>query len=212
MPRRTDEPPLTLDLGPLTRVPSAPPVPTIERLGISASDPRRRRPRTLPAYQLKVTLLQVKPPVWRRLVLPGQWHLGRVHDAVQIAMGWEDMHLHVFRSGEREIGRPDGDLMGDLEREQTARLADIVAGVGDRFDYWYDFGDDWIHRLVVEDVLPHAAAARCTGGRGACPPEDCGGPWRYAEMRHRVDDGTWHAGPPVPLDVDGADAYLRALS
>lgn len=161
-----------------------PPLPPPARAPRGAARRRgRARAADLPAYQVKVTLLGTRPPVWRRLVLPGQWHLGLVHAALQVAMGWTDSHLHEFEVGGRRIGVPDDEGWGrPTERETTVRLGEVVRGVGDRVDYEYDFGDGWRHRVVVEAELPHAGEARCLAGRRACPPEDCGGPWGYEEL------------------------------
>jgi len=178
--------------------------------------------RTAPAYQVKVTLLGTKPPVWRRLVLPGQWNLGLVHDALQVGMGWLDGHLHEFEVGGRRIGVPDPDSWGPpVVAETRVRLLEVVSAKGDRMDYLYDFGDDWKHRLVVEAVLPHAERAACTGGRRACPPEDCGGVWGYEELltaladpgHERHEELTQWVGPdfrPDLFDAAETDALLRA--
>lgn len=142
----------------------------------------------VPAYQVKLTLRDVKPPVWRRLVLPGQWHLDQVHDAIQVAMGWENAHLHEFQVGEERYGQPSPEWDNDVHSETTARLHEVLSGLGDRLSYWYDFGDDWYHDLIVEELAEPVSTARCLAGRGACPPEDSGGPWEYAEMLAALAD------------------------
>jgi len=142
-----------------------------------------------PSYQLKVTLRGVKPPVWRRVVVPGHWHLGRVHSVLQVAMGWSNAHLHEFEVDGVRFGEPDPDWDdGRVRREATARLHEVVPDVGARMDYTYDFGDDWRHSVVVEALGEPAQRATCVAGRRACPPEDCGGAWGYAEMLAAVDD------------------------
>ncbi len=137
----------------------------------------------VPAYRIKITLTGVKPPVWRRVVLPGAWHLGRVHEAVQTAMGWTNSHLHEFEREGLRWGQPDPDWgSADVRREVTARLHEVLPAVGERITYTYDFGDDWRHVLLVEELLPPVRTATCLAGRGACPPEDSGGSWGYAEL------------------------------
>lgn len=138
----------------------------------------------VPAYRIKITLLDVEPPVWRRVVLPGGWSLSTVHVAVQLAMGWEDNHLHEFKAGGVRWGEPSDWDAGDVRRETTGRLHEVLTAVGDELQYHYDFGDDWRHVLVVEDVLAPQTTATCIDGSGACPPEDCGGPWGYEELLH----------------------------
>lgn len=134
-------------------------------------------------YQLKVTLHDVRPPVWRRVQVPGSITLSGLHAVIQTAMGWSDSHLHEFEVDGVRYGQPDPDWnMGDVRSEARVKLAEVVVA-GDRLRYTYDFGDDWRHNIVVEEVLstePSVALPRCVGGRRGCPPEDVGGPWGYA--------------------------------
>lgn len=135
--------------------------------------------------QLKLSLRGVsKPPVWRRLLVRADMRLSQVHDVIQAAMGWTDTHLHAFSTAYGEYGPPDPEL--DHRDERKARLADFLAEPGDRIRYAYDFGDFWEHDIVLEKTLEPGPAARlpaCVAGKGACPPEDCGGVWGYADLR-----------------------------
>jgi len=144
------------------------------------------------ALQLRVRLLDVQPEIWRQLRVPETLTLAEFHRVLQIAMGWEDYHLHRFQMGGRHFGG-GGHISGDSER---ARLSEFAFQPGHSFFYVYDFGDHWDHE--VEAVLapePKNARPTCTGGRRACPPEDCGGPWMYMERlrarknRQRADLG-----------------------
>ena len=135
-------------------------------------------------YQIKVTLRHVKPPVWRRLEVPADIRLGKLHEVLQIAMGWTDSHLHGFRKGHDSYGVPDPDFPGDFKNERNVRF-DHLAAEGETIVYDYDFGDNWEHDIKIEKVVPPQKGVhypRCTKGKGACPPEDCGGPWAYAEL------------------------------
>ncbi|MFF4795164.1 plasmid pRiA4b ORF-3 family protein [Streptomyces sp. NPDC001276] len=150
--------------------------------------------RTAFVHQLKVALVGMKPPVWRRLVVPSDIALGSLHDVIQVAFGWEGMHLHAFedRSGGRYAPRDDLDV--PVFDEEEAGLADVLPGTGDRMDYTYDFGDDWLHRITVEAVRParegEGEHAVCVGGRRAMPPaEDLGGVWGLAGLLERYADG-----------------------
>lgn len=177
----------------------------------------------VPAYQLKISLLDVEPAVWRRVVLPGHWNLSLVHSAVQVAMGWEDSHLHQFEAGDVRYAPPNPyGGGGEVRREGTARLHEVVSQVGDTLSYWYDFGDDWYHDLVVEQVLPPQPYAQCLDGAHACPPEDCGGPWGYLELLAALGDPQhpehdelldWvgNGFDPAAFDVDQADKVLRSM-
>jgi hypothetical protein len=142
-------------------------------------------------YQLKATIMGTKPPVWRRLLVREATTLLRLHDILQAAFGWQDCHLHEFRIDEVRYGTDDGEGWGPPPRnEREARLGTIAAaGMG--FEYVYDFGDDWRHKIVVEKVLPAEKGATyptCTGGHRAGPPEDCGGLWGYMDLIEAIRD------------------------
>lgn len=144
-----------------------------------------------PIYQLKVVLLGTKPSIWRRLQVPGHANLGWLHAVLQTAMGWTNSHLHHFLT--REARYSDSRSHDDIgfgeepDREETkAILMRIAPDKGAQFGYEYDFGDSWEHEITVEKVLPPDPAAvtiaRCVDGARACPPEDCGGVWGYANL------------------------------
>jgi hypothetical protein len=140
--------------------------------------------------QIKVKLLGVtKPPVWRRLQVRAETRLDQLHEMIQAALGWENCHMHVFSFGGEEFSTPDRELGFNDERRVT--LGELIGGAGDRFRYTYDFGDDWEHEIVVEDLLdpnPEALYPILVAARGACPPEDCGGRWGYANLREILAD------------------------
>jgi hypothetical protein len=142
--------------------------------------------------QLKITLDHVEPAVWRRVVVSDALTFQQLHKVIQRAMGWEDCHMHEFElaSPRMRIGSNQADGFTDfgatehLLPERTTRLGDVLAGKR-KLRYWYDFGDDWWHTIAIEKRLPadpSAAPAELIAGENACPPEDCGGPWGYAEM------------------------------
>jgi len=114
--------------------------------------------------------------------------LDLLHDVIQQAMGWEDGHLHVFSTSHRDYGIPDPDLGYADERKVTA--ARVLAKPGATMLYAYDFGDGWEHDVVLEKVLPPdpVVAVSCLAGKGACPPEDCGGVWGYASLKEALAD------------------------
>lgn len=134
-------------------------------------------------HRLKVSLRGSKPPIWRRLEVPSQITLALLHDVIQDAFGWENYHLWVFTTPAGEFGRPDPEL--GHRSAAGKKLNGVVRRAGDRVGYTYDFGDDWEHDILVEDVRsaePGVAYPRCVAGRRACPPEDCGGIWGYEEL------------------------------
>lgn len=140
--------------------------------------------------QLKVSLMHVSGPrVWRRLLVPADIRLDRLHDVIQTTVGWTDSHLHAFTARDAHYGPPNPDL--DHRDERKAKLNRLIGEPGDRMRYAYDFGDFWEHEIVVEKVLEAEPGVRypvCSAGKGRCPPEDCGGPWGYASLRETLAD------------------------
>ncbi|MFF5263466.1 plasmid pRiA4b ORF-3 family protein [Actinomadura viridis] len=142
------------------------------------------------AYQIKIQLRGVtKPPVWRRLLVPADIGLDRLHEVIQAAMGWENHHMHVFSHGSGEYGLPDRELGHRDERK--VMLSQLLTLAGDGIGYTYDFGDGWEHDIVLEEALTpgtEVAVPVCTAGKGACPPEDCGGVWGYEGLKDTLAD------------------------
>jgi Plasmid pRiA4b ORF-3-like protein len=139
--------------------------------------------------QIKIKLLGVtKPPVWRRVQLRADTRLDQLHEILQAALGWENYHMHAFSFGEEQFGVPDPELGFSNQRRVTlGELTDL----GARFRYTYDFGDNWGHEILVEDVLdpnPDTHYPILVAAKGACPPEDCGGPWGYSDLKQVLAD------------------------
>ena len=129
-------------------------------------------------YLLKIQLLDIEPAIWRRFVVPAGITLDRLHDVIQIVMGWTDSHLHGFRIGKKHYTeypecKDDGLECGNY------RLVDLIKQKGRTFLYDYDFGDNWEHELVIEDSRysprEEGMGLVCLEGERACPPEDVGG-------------------------------------
>lgn len=163
-----------------------------ERMASVTSIDTRRPTTTATVYQLKITLLDTKPPIWRRVLVPADITLDALHEVIQAAFGWWNYHLHDFEFGRTRYGVPDVDDWNPPKDERKAKLA-ALATEGTTFRYTYDFGDNWRHKIVVEKILssaPDARAPSCIDGRRACPPEDCGGPWGYEELLAVLADPT----------------------
>ena len=127
--------------------------------------------------------------MWRRLLVPSEIPLDALHDVVQLAMGWSNYHMHVFSTDSGEYGVPDPDL-GFLD-QRGMTLSQLLSEPGDQIDYTYDFGDNWEHEIMLEDMLdadPQQLYPICVAGKGACPPEDCGSAWGYARLREVLAD------------------------
>lgn len=178
-------------------------------------------------FQIKVTLRGIRPPIWRRLRVPSTLTLGQLHQALQIAMGWTNSHMHQFCVGRQYFGVPDPDDLWNAPTisERKIRL-DQIAQATARFTYEYDFGDGWTHDILIERAEPAVDAASdriCTDGRRACPPEDCGGPHGYADFVEAVSNpkhpehderlewigDEWQ---PEAFDIDLVNKELRPLA
>lgn len=142
-------------------------------------------------YQLKITLKGSKPSIWRRVEVADDVILARLHAIIQAAMGWTDSHLHMFSVGRASYGVPHPDDESDVHDERRVRLNQLLTAPKQKLTYEYDFGDSWTHEVQLEKVLapePGATYPRCTGGKRACPPEDCGGVWGYADLLEALAD------------------------
>jgi hypothetical protein len=147
-----------------------------------------------PIYRIKITLEESDPPIWRRILVHGDITLARLDAVIQIAMGWTNSHLHQFIVDGDYYGVPDPDYasMGmEMRDERKVKLNQIAPEQGAAFRYEYDFGDSWLHTLIVEDIRePEAEQVypRCVAGERACPPEDVGGLWGYEDYLEAVQD------------------------
>ena len=145
-------------------------------------------------YQLKITLLNCKPPIWRRIVVRADMKLDRLHRVIQTVMGWTDSHLHQFVMGSVYYSQPDMEWDAQdskMLNEKRHTVSDLASTVKARFAYEYDFGDNWEHEVLLEKTLPPKADFKhpiCLDGANACPPEDCGGSIGYAEFVDAMAD------------------------
>jgi hypothetical protein len=176
-------------------------------------------------YELYVQLEDIEPLIWRRLLVQATITLPKLHDLLQLAMGWTNSHLHSFTIGKKTYGMADADDFGELdmldERKQT-----LEAALGDsirEFLYEYDFGDGWRHRIAVKPLArPNTDwhYPLCTGGARAAPPDDVGGPPGYEEFlaaikdhKHEEHDSmlTWIGGAfdPDGFDLNAINRVLR---
>ena len=170
---------------------------------------------TATIHPLKVSLRDVSPPVWRMLEVPSETTLGELSDVLVMAMGWEGYHLHAF-TADGTIYWPVSrdDWFDDREDETRHRIGEVLPQSGMTMEWEYDMGDSWAHDIVVQAVAPADPGARqprCTDGSGACPPEDCGGVWGYAELVGAVSDsGHPRHGEAVEILGEGYDpSYFR---
>lgn len=140
--------------------------------------------------QLKVTLAEIEPPIWRRLLVPVDYTLTRLHRVIQIAFGWQDYHLHSFHIHGEDYAPPDQENEPGTRSEKVA-MKKLGLRLKTKIKYEYDFGDSWEHQILVEGHLlleEPAGVPVCLGGQRACPPEDCGGVGGYQEMLDAFQD------------------------
>jgi hypothetical protein len=142
-------------------------------------------------YQLKITLRNFRPPIWRRVLVPASITLYKLHQIIQVAMGWTDSHLHQFIIGREYYSIPSPDDWEPVKDERRYRLYQIAPAEKSKFVYEYDFGDSWEHEILVEKIVPAEPGKKypvCVAGKRACPPEDVGGVWGYAEFLEAISN------------------------
>ena len=145
-------------------------------------------PTTASAYQLRVVLRGVSPLIWRRLLVRSESSIADLHATLQLVLGWSDDHLHRFVIHAREYGVAYLGGISFRDDARRVRLGDLGLRTAERFLHEYDFGDGWQHDIRVERILPLEPGRCypvCIGGRRAVPPEGCGGPWAFLELRQR---------------------------
>jgi hypothetical protein len=153
-------------------------------------------PATGEVYQFKVTLMDTKPPIWRRIQV-GDCTLDKLHEHIQTAMGWTNSHLNHFRIDGKRYGDPM--LMRETFEElgyadsTRVKLSEVlpVDGGRCRFEYEYDFGDGWLHEVLFEgrtSVEKGKHYPLCLEGARACPPDDVGGVWGYLDFLAAIAD------------------------
>jgi Plasmid pRiA4b ORF-3-like protein len=195
--------------------------------GRASPKAKETKPKTKPAgesYQLKVTLKDIKPPIWRRLLV-SDCSLTRLHEVLQVAMGWENYHLYSFEVGGTSYTDPRGAADLDMEDAGRAKLSEVLLKEKAKLRYTYDFGDNWEHEVVVEKILPPGEGPKnpgCLDGKRACPPEDVGGPWGYQDFLEAISDPgheqheelmEWSGGDfdPEAFDLQAVNKGLRRL-
>jgi hypothetical protein len=153
----------------------------------------KKEPGPVPVYQLKVTLEDIKPPIWRRIQVRGDITLFKLHEILQAVMEWQDYHLHLFIAGEDyyAIPSPDDPWPMKTRNERRTKLFQIASAEKARFIYEYDLGDSWQHNILVEKILhPERELEHpvCLAGRRSRPPEDCGGIGGYYHFLKVIRD------------------------
>lgn len=143
-------------------------------------------------FQFKIQIKGItKPPVWRRISMPSHFSFDDFHVAIQAAFGWSSSHLYQFsRSGYGTppfILVPHEDNWGDPEDHLDSfetKLSDVFNVEKQKFTYIYDFGDNWVHSILLEKITDtHSLFPLVLAGKGACPLDDIGGVWGYEDFK-----------------------------
>jgi hypothetical protein len=165
-----------------------------------------------PILQLRVELLHIEPPIWRRLQVPGDYTFWDLHVAIQSAFAWSDTHLHEFRPWDEQGTHPCFGMPLDKFEDDPPlpgwehRVSDVLTSTNPRMEYEYDFGDGWLHLVTLEEILEEAPGRkypRCTAGERSAPPDDCGGPHGYESLLETLSD---------PEDPEYAASHAWAAS
>ena len=181
--------------------------------------------------QLKISLRYIKPPIWRRVLVPDNLLLGQLHSVIQASMGWDNCHLHAFRSGggfgptEYASAATAQDLGPAAPHEDAVFLGQLVGRKGQAFSYEYDFGDSWQHEVKVEKIMPFDPGLKapvCLEGERACPPEDCGGVPGYFDVLQALERPRTKGAKamlqwlgdfdPAELDLNGINRRLQSVT
>lgn len=150
--------------------------------------------------QFRISLRDVSPVVWRRILVPDNYNFWELHVAIQDAMGWTDCHPHVFQFRRKNSRKQV--LIGIPDSEDPVEEGNILPGweipvkkhfntLGDSCLYEYDFGDGWVHDVLLEGFLLKEKGQKypqCLDGYRACPPENCGGPYGYCDLLRMLSD------------------------
>jgi len=184
---------------------------------------RQKQSGPVSVYQMKVTLLGIRPLIWRRFQVTSDLTLYQLHLVIQTVMGWENYHLYEFSLGNAFLY---GENDSDLDNTSGVLLDQLVYTEKQIFYYTYDMGDYWEHEIVVERILKPKKGAKypvCLKGNRVCPPEDSGGSPGYAHMlrvirnkRHpeyrEMMEWLGERFDPTAFDLKDINRELRRLS
>jgi hypothetical protein len=175
-------------------------------------------------YELHIELENIKPPIWRRVLVPGSIKLPKLHDLLQLVMGWTDSHLHSFEFDKKVFSVADADLDAlDMLDEKKYTLESALGDALREFVYEYDFGDGWRHRVKVKHIAQPNTEwfyPLCIAGARAAPPDDVGGVMGYLDFLNAIKDPkhgehdsmlTWIGGAfdPEGFDLNAINRTLR---
>jgi hypothetical protein len=144
-------------------------------------------------FQFKINIKNISaPPVWRRIQIPSHWSYHMLHSVIQAAFGWEGYHQYLFSprgwGSQPCIGAPDWEV-SDCQDATKTELRTYFSYTNQKFTYIYDFGDNWVHHILLEEIIDeNRINADLIAGKGKCPPEDCGGSHAYMDLKLILGD------------------------
>lgn len=172
--------------------------------------------------QLKIFLKDINPLIWRRFFVRDDLNFQEFHEIIQDIMGWEGYHLYRFEIDGINIEPPSDDYIPEKEGDEDSRKIKLFKYLnlkGIRFNYVYDFGDDWKHEVIVENVLDFEDRYLpfCLEGERSCPPEDCGGVFGYMELLKILKNKNhpkydWFVNKWLPPDFDSEKFDLNKIN
>lgn len=149
-------------------------------------------------YQLKISLIDIKPSIWRRIIVPPNITFFKLHKIIQATFNWQDYHIFNFDFGDAVVCLPDpeyslGEFYGSGVEELNAKKVKIdrLFTKDKTFIYEYDLGDSWKHEIVVEEILESdqdVKFSRCTEGERHRPPEEVGGIGGYKNFLEAINN------------------------
>ncbi|HEC76336.1 MAG TPA: plasmid pRiA4b ORF-3 family protein [Thermoplasmatales archaeon] len=187
--------------------------------------------------QLKISLDGINPEIWRRFLVKDNISFENLHNIIQIVMGWENYHLYEFEIDEKFIEADEDRFFVDavwknfMPRRKTlpareTELKELIKSEKQKFHYLYDFGDSWLHTIIVEKIFDEDVSKRypiCLDGERACPPEDCGGVGGYLELleikenknhpeyEERIVEWLGEDFDPEYFDINEVNKWLKKL-
>lgn len=165
-------------------------------------------------FQVKITLADIKPLIWRRILIPADYSLTELHYIIQDAFAWENSHLHQFIGKRGEYYTDPNAELENTKNEFDFTIGDLLDKPKSKLIYEYDFGDSWRHEIMLEKIEefdPQVKYPLCINGKCCAPPEDCGGTWGYENFREIMHDPKheehksmveWHGGKFDPEAFD----------
>lgn len=146
-------------------------------------------------YQIQISLKNISPKIWRRLLIRADLPLQDFHKVIQSSMGWWNSHLHQYiKDRKYYLEKTEGDDFWDEMVHvdySELKVSDLLKKENDKIGYEYDFGDGWLHDIVLEKILdsdPGVIYPQCVAGKRNCPPEDCGGPYGYSNFLKSISN------------------------